>query len=438
MLTVVACVLALYMIYLLRRPLTWIFIAGFIAIALSGPVNFLQRRMRRGFAVALVYAALVLVPVLIMAALIPPIVTQGNNLAQSLPDYARDLTTFVQKNARAAPAREGLRHHEQARGAGREAARAARRRGGRAERHRRRASSTRCSPRSRSSCSACSCSTARAAGSTRSRTATRPTARAGSKRLYDRIGATVGNYVAGALLQATIAGVLAWIMLSILGVPYALPLSVVVFLLDLVPLVGATLGAIIVGVVTLFSDFPVDTIIWVIFSVIYQQVENTVIQPRIQARAVAVHPLVVLVSVLFGSTLFGVLGALLAIPVAAAIQITIREYHAFKNTPAEDLPPPGVPRAGASTTAAGGARPSSSRAGGGPVIRPVIAAIPPPSTKPATAAPIITCFWLLRRCLRQSATSTTSPRSFSTARPSSARLASIERRISSGVRAAAI
>ena len=164
------------------------------------------------------------------------------------------------------------------------------------------------------------------------------------KRLYDRIGATVGNYVAGALLQATIAGVLAWIMLMILGVPYALPLAVVVFLLDLVPLVGATLGAIIVGVVTLFSDFPVDTIIWVIFSVIYQQVENTVIQPRIQARAVAVHPFVVLVSVLFGSTLFGVLGALLAIPVAAAIQISIREYSAFRDTPAEDMPPPGVPR----------------------------------------------------------------------------------------------
>jgi predicted PurR-regulated permease PerM len=163
------------------------------------------------------------------------------------------------------------------------------------------------------------------------------------KRLYDRIGTTVGNYVAGALLQATIAGALAWIMLSILGVPYALPLAVVVFLLDLVPLVGATLGAIIVGVVTLFSDFPVDTIVWVIFSVVYQQVENTVIQPRIQARAVAVHPLVVLVSVLFGSTLFGVLGALLAIPVAAAIQISIREYNTFRNTPAEDVPPPDVP-----------------------------------------------------------------------------------------------
>ena len=142
------------------------------------------------------------------------------------------------------------------------------------------------------------------------------------------------------------------------------------FLLDLVPLVGATLGAIIVGVVTLFSDFPIDTIIWVIFSVIYQQVENTVIQPRIQARAVAVHPFVVLVSVLFGSTLFGVLGALLAIPVAAAIQITIREVNTFKDTPAEDLPPPGVPAPEVEPPG-----PSSTRGGaGGPVSRPVIAA----------------------------------------------------------------
>ena len=131
-------------------------------------------------------------------------------------------------------------------------------------------------------------------------------------------------------------------MLLILGVPYALPLAVVVFLLDLVPLVGATLGAILVGIVTLFNDFPADTIIWAICSIVYQQVENTVIQPRIQARAVAVDPFVVLVSVLFGCTLFGVLGALLAIPVAAAIQITIREYNAFRNTPASELPPPGV------------------------------------------------------------------------------------------------
>ena len=341
-LTVITCVLALYLIYLLRRPLTWIFIAGFIAIALSGPVAFLQRRMRRGVAVALVYAALVLVPVLIMAALIQPIVTQGNNLAQSLPDYARDLTDFVQRDSRLRKLEQDYditsKLEEQA---GKLPAKLGDAAGVLSDIGVGIVNSLFAAI----TIIVLSVFMLNSARGWLDALADRypPDRARWMKRLYDRIGATVGNYVAGALLQATIAGVLAWIMLSILGVPYALPLSVVVFLLDLVPLVGATLGAIIVGVVTLFSDFPVDTVVWVIFSVIYQQVENTVIQPRIQSRAVAVHPLVVLVSVLFGSTLFGVLGALLAIPVAAAIQITIREYHAFKNTPAEDLPPPGVP-----------------------------------------------------------------------------------------------
>jgi predicted PurR-regulated permease PerM len=341
-LTVVAVVLALYLIYLLRKPLTWIFIAGFLAIALSGPVSFLARRMRRGFAVAIVYVTLILVPFLIMAALVPPVVEQGNNLAQSLPDYARDLTEFVRKDSRL----RSLEEDYDVTGKLEEQASALPGKLG----------------------DAAGVLSDIGVGLVNSIFAgvtiivlsiflmgsgrrwldlyaeRQPAAQARwMKRLYDRIGATVGNYVAGALAQATVAGVLSWIVLMILGVPYALPLAVVIFLLDLVPLVGATLGAILVGLVTLFNDFPTDTIIWVIWSVVYQQLENTVIQPRIQARAVAVHPLVVLVSVLFGSTLFGVLGALLAIPVAAAIQITIREYVAFRNTPAEDLPPDSEP-----------------------------------------------------------------------------------------------
>jgi predicted PurR-regulated permease PerM len=148
--------------------------------------------------------------------------------------------------------------------------------------------------------------------------------------LFDRIGRAVGNYVAGALGQALVAGILAWIVLTALGVPYAGSLAVIIFLLDLVPLVGATLGAIIVGIITLFNDFPTDTIVWTVWSIVYQQLENNVIQPRIQARAVQVHPFVVLTSVLFGSTLFGVIGALLAIPVAAAIEISIVEFLRFR------------------------------------------------------------------------------------------------------------
>jgi predicted PurR-regulated permease PerM len=341
-LTVVACVLALYVIFLVRKPLTWIFIAGFIAIALSGPVTFLQRRMRRGFAVALVYAGLVLIPILIMSALIPPIVTQGNNLAQSLPDYARDLTEFVQKNDRL---RQAEQDYDITGKLEEQASKLPAKLGDAAGVLSDIGVGIVNSLFAFITILVLSVFMINSARGWLDAFADRypPDRARWLKRLYDRIGATVANYVAGALLQATIAGVLAWIMLTILGVPYALPLAVVVFLLDLVPLVGATLGAIIVGVVTLFSDFPIDTIVWVIFSVVYQQVENTVIQPRIQSRAVAVHPFVVLASVLFGSTLFGVLGALLAIPVAAAIQISIREYNTFRNTPAEDLPPPGVP-----------------------------------------------------------------------------------------------
>ena len=141
--------------------------------------------------------------------------------------------------------------------------------------------------------------------------------------------------------------------------PYPVALALVIALLDLVPLVGATLGAILVGIVTLFQDFPTATIIWAVWSVVYQQIENTVIQPRIQSRAVHVEPFVVLVAVLFGSTLFGVFGALLAIPAAATLQIAIYEYLLYRRErlaedPDEEPPPEPPPP----DPAAGGAEPA--------------------------------------------------------------------------------
>ncbi len=145
------------------------------------------------------------------------------------------------------------------------------------------------------------------------------------------MGKAVGAYVGGVLAQATLAAVLAYIVLSILGVPFAAALAIVIFFADLVPLVGATIGAILVGIVTVFGDFPTATIVWVIYSIVYQQVENTLIQPQIQKRAVNVHPFIVLVAVLFGSTLLGVLGALVAIPVAASVQIAIREWWDYRH-----------------------------------------------------------------------------------------------------------
>jgi predicted PurR-regulated permease PerM len=341
-LVVVAVALTLVLIYILRKPLTWIFIAAFIAIALSGPINFLQRYMKRGLAVATVYVSLILTPFVLIALLVPPIVTQANNLVNNLPEYAQEVTEFVNGNDQLRRLQEDYditgKLEEQARklptrlgdaagvlsdiglrlvnsifaavtilvlsifmvGSGRRFLDAWARQQG-------------------------------------------PEREAWMHNLFGRIATAIGNYVAGALLQATVAGVTSYIMLLILGVPFALPLAVIVFLLDLVPLVGATLGAIIVGVVTVFSDFPIDTIVWAIYAIIYQQVENNVIQPRIQARAVQLEPLIVLISVLFGSTLFGVLGALLAIPVAASIQITIREYWTLRRLAI--LPTTSVPEA---------------------------------------------------------------------------------------------
>jgi predicted PurR-regulated permease PerM len=116
----------------------------------------------------------------------------------------------------------------------------------------------------------------------------------------------------------------------VLGVPFAGALAVLVGLFDLLPLVGATIAAFLVGIVTVFSDFPTDTIIWIVFAIAYQQFENYVIQPQIQKRAVELEPFVVLVAVLFGGTLFGVIGALLAIPIAATIQIAVQEWWRYR------------------------------------------------------------------------------------------------------------
>ena len=335
-LVVVVVVLTLVLIYLLREPITWIFIAAFIAVALSGPINFLQRKIPRGLAIAVVYIVLILTPFALIGLLVPPIVTQANNLVQNLPEYAQQVTDFVNENDRLRQLQED---YDITGKLEEEAAQLPSRIGDAAG--------------LLSDIGLGIVNSVFAAvtilvlsifmvGSGRRflqiwARQYPPDREEWMNRLFERIANAIGNYVAGALLQATVAGLASWIMLLILGVDYALPLAVIVFLLDLVPLVGATLGAILVGIVTLFSDFPIDTVIWAVFAIIYQQVENNVIQPRIQARAVQLEPLIVLISVLFGSALFGVLGALLAIPVAAAIQITIREYLALRRQP--DTPP---------------------------------------------------------------------------------------------------
>ncbi|MEA2496866.1 MAG: hypothetical protein QOJ29_4777, partial [Thermoleophilaceae bacterium] len=140
----------------------------------------------------------------------------------------------------------------------------------------------------------------------------------------------VGGYVAGNLLISVIAGLLSYVVMLILGIPFAVPLAVLVAFLDLIPLVGSTIAGGIIAIVAAVVGFPGKLIAWVIFLVVYQQVENNVIQPIVYRRTVAIHPLIVIVAVLIGGSLLGVLGALLSIPVAATVQIVIKEWWQYR------------------------------------------------------------------------------------------------------------
>ena len=164
------------------------------------------------------------------------------------------------------------------------------------------------------------------------------------KEVVGRIYRSTAGYVSGALTITTINGVLTFIVLTILGVPFAVPLAVLMSFFGLIPLVGATIGGVIILLVTLFTDFPQATIIYAIFLIIYQQVENNVLQPFIFKRTVNVHPLAVILGILAGSALLGVVGALVAIPVVAALQIVLREFFGAKDEPPQpQLEPPDEP-----------------------------------------------------------------------------------------------
>jgi predicted PurR-regulated permease PerM len=326
---VVIAAIALYLVYLLRKPIGWVLTATFIAIALSAPVNRLNKHMRRGFAVAIVYGLLILVPVGLTALVVPPLVTQGTSLAEDLPNYANDVQDYVNKNERLRKLDDKYditgslqKQADQLPGKIGDAAKVLSDiglglvnsifalvnililsifivSGGR--------------------------------GWTDAALKLRPEGeRERMRRILDSTASAVGGYVQGALTIAVIAGVQSFIVMEILGVPFAAPLAVLAGLASLIPLIGATVAAIVIGLVTLFNDFPTDTIIWAVWAILYQQIENNIIQPQVQRRTVQVQPIVVLVAVLFGSTLLGILGAIVAIPLAASVQIVIREWWAWR------------------------------------------------------------------------------------------------------------
>jgi len=162
--------------------------------------------------------------------------------------------------------------------------------------------------------------------------------RARVRRAGERIAGIVRSYVSINLLLAALAGVFTWLSLELLGVELAVPLAVLVAIFDLVPLVGFTIGGLFVAVVAALHDFPTALIVWAALFLVYQQLQDRVLQPLFYQSAVRIHPVVAIVVVLAGAQLAGILGALLAIPTAASLGAIYDELWptVADSSPAED------------------------------------------------------------------------------------------------------
>jgi predicted PurR-regulated permease PerM len=323
-----------------RGVLIWIFVAIFLAMALNPAVEALQRRgvRRRGVAVTIVFIAAILAVAALGATIIPTLVAQVNDFVEAVPGYAEDLTAgrgplgFLEREYQIT---ERVREAIEDGGASRILG----------------LSDT---------------ALAVTKGVVTAVVATitiafltlfmllegpswverfygllpeekQPRWRAVGQDVYR----TIGGYVTGNLAISLIAGVVSTAVLLTLGVPYAVALGLLVALLDLIPLAGATIAAVIVTTVA-FLDSTTSGIILLVFFVVYQQLENHLLQPVVYGRTVQLSPLAVLIAVLIGAELGGVVGALAAIPVAGGIQVLLRDWLKHRRSQLVERPPPGT------------------------------------------------------------------------------------------------
>jgi predicted PurR-regulated permease PerM len=319
----VAAAIVLEILWIARHVLSWIFIALFLALALNPAVDRVERRIkRRGLATGIVYLAAVGAVVGIALLFIPTLVNQVNDFAHKVPDYLNDLTKgrgrlgFLQEKYHLVDkARDALKHGGASKLFG---------------------------------VSGTALALAKGIVTTVVAVLTiafmtffmllegpkwldrfyglmPPQSRKRWRAVGRDIYRTIGGYVTGNLLISLIAGLLTTLVLIVTGVPYAVALGLIVAILDLIPLAGATIAAIIVGAVAFIHGVPAGIIV-VVFFVIYQQIENHLIQPIVYGRTVQLSPLAVLISVLIGAELAGVLGALAAIPVAGTLQVIFLDW----------------------------------------------------------------------------------------------------------------
>ena len=320
---VLATVLLLLLIREIQRVLIWIIIAGFFAVAVYPVVNWIERRLpwcRRSLATLVVYLLLVLLIAGVITLFAVPLARQATSLAHQLPTLIDDARAGRGPVGRLLDRTHVLTYIQENDGKIRSFA-------GRL--------------------GAPALGFLRTAATGVAATITifvlsflmvveGPKLVSGTLSLFpdDRaqhiraVGTdcakTITGYISGNLLISVICGLLTYAVLKIIGIPFSGLIALFVAISDLIPLVGATLGAVVAGLAAFLYSVPAGIIV-VVFFVVYQQLENHLLQPLIFSRTVQLNPLTVLIAILIAVELAGLLGALLAIPIAAMIQIILRD-----------------------------------------------------------------------------------------------------------------
>src|SRR3954454_11244801 len=339
---ILATVVAVLLVMRVEQVLVWMLIALFFTVALYPVVNFVQRRMtwcRRSLATLVVFLVVVLVLGGLLTAFAVPSASEGSDLAGQLPTIIGDARAgrgpvgdlLERTNALQLVQNNEARIREFATGLGTPALNLLRGLG-----------------------------TGIVAAVTifvlaylavlegpkvvDGTLALFPPQRAERiRRVTHDCAKTVTGYISGNLLISAICGVLTYAVLKFSGVPFSALIALFVAIADLIPLAGATLGAVVASIAAFLHSVPAGIAV-VIFFVIYQQLENHLLQPVIFARTVKLNPLAVLIAILLATELAGILGALLAIPVAGIIQVVLRDVWDHRRGAPKPEPPVGEAR----------------------------------------------------------------------------------------------
>lgn len=325
-LTVVAVLALLYMAWISRAVLMWVAVAAFLAVAIDPPVRLLQTRARipRAAAIGIVYLAGTALAAGAALIFIPPLVDAGQGLVEAIPGYVTELQRagWVQDLDRRYNALDEL----QARATDLVSSVAG--------------PNTAVDFASRVvNALLALVSIAVMAflfslnGPTLRRWATEQADGGGRRRivgLLDGMYRVIAGYVVGVFTVAVLGATAATVFMTVVGIPYAPVLALWVGLMALIPMVGSFVGATPYIAVGFFQGIGIG-IAAVVFFVVYQQIENNAVQPFIHRRTVNLNPLWIIIAVLVGTQVLGIVGALVAIPVAGIVQVLVQDFLAHRD-----------------------------------------------------------------------------------------------------------